>query len=474
MKLRVLSYEFCKSEIKKYKHYNDLYKTDPSIINKVRKNGWYELVDGLERQQHKPYTEKEILREAKKYKKRVEFQKGSVSHYAAAKRLGIFEKATKHMGRSAGVKKYSKEEILKSARKWGNQRDWGQNDKKIYLCAKGYDKKNGSDEDREFWEMCISHMEYLFKPNGYWTYERTKEVSSCYDDIRIFKKEQTEVHKVIVREGWNDLIEHMVWTTPKGNIRYPPGYFNNKEVAREEALKYKTRSEIEVKCRPAYDAIYKNGWGEELFSHMERHATNRPRHIYCFVWEDLKISYVGLTCNWKRRKNDHLNQKNPKSAIYKTIEKYGQPVFKLLTTVPVAEQDSPKVESKWIKHYTSLGYTMLNRAKAGSLGGKISIWTKEKIWGIANNCKSMTEFYGEVGCGIISRCKTMGIFDEIVNKLWVDGDTKSRSGGWNVEDAMIVAKRYKSISKFQKDYSGAHKCLAKNSLLKHIFPNTKQ
>ena len=125
-------------------------------------------------------------------------------------------------------------------------------------------------------------MEYIFKPNGYWAYEKCKPIALSYNDRRIFHKEQKEVYKVIQRDGWDDLLQHMIWTTPSGNTRYTDGYFDDKEKAREEALKYNTRSQISEKSPYAYKTIRKNDWEDELFSHMKRHATNKPRQIYVF------------------------------------------------------------------------------------------------------------------------------------------------------------------------------------------------
>ena len=521
---RVLTYEFCKKEVSKYNSYTELNQSDPSLMNKIRGNGWNELIshwdlpfstinpkwtyerckeevlkmvylDELQgttvinvlrkngwfddltshliRIQHEPYTQEEVLEESKKYETRNDFRVGSPGHYGAAKRLNIMSEAVAHMGTALNKKQFTKEEILESARRYTNQRDWINNEPSIYRTAVGYSKTKTSKEDKEFWFECISHMDYIFKPNGYWTYDKCKEVTLKYNDRRIFNKEQNSIYTVIQKEGWDDLLEHMVWTTPNGNIRYPKGYFEDKESAREEALKYKTRTELQTNCHYAYRTILNNGWGDELFSHMIRHATNKPRYIYCFIWDDLKIAYVGLTENWKRRKRDHL--KDRKGSVYKTIKKLGvSPSFKLITKKPVDEGRAPFIEDKWIKHYESLNYEMLNKVVGGSLGGKRSVWTKKNIMEVVNKSTSMKDFYSRVNGHAINQCKKMGIFDEIVDRLSTETDSKLYTGGWTAEDALREAQKYQQVGQFQKNCSGGYKYLLRNNLLREVFPYKKK
>lgn len=461
------TYERCKEEVSKMVYLNELQGT--SVVNVLRTNGWFdELTSHLIRVINRPYTKDDCIKEAKKYNRRVDFQNNSNGQYHKALNEGWMDDICEHMTKSNHEKRYTKEEISESARKWKNQRDWLNNEPAIFKCAKGYIKPNSSNEDKEFWKECISHMEYIFKPNGYWTYEKCKPIALSYNDRRIFHKEQKEVYKVIQRDGWDDLLQHMIWTTPSGNTRYTDGYFDDKEKAREEALKYNTRTQISEKCPYAYNTIRKNGWEDELFSHMKRHATNKPRQIYVFYWSDMS-AYVGQSCNWKRRYNYHLK----KGPVFNHIQKTGeQPIFKILTKRPVKEENTPKYEDKWMNHYESLGYTMLNSAPAGSLGGKRSVWTKENIWNIVSKCSSMTEFYKATNSNCIQTCYQMGIYDDIVDKLKSETDGKWYIGGWTIENALEEAKKYTLVSKFQKACSGGFKCLNRNGLLKVAFPKT--
>ena len=71
--------------------------------------------------------EKTIINEAKKYSSKSEWQDKSVGSYEAAKRLGIFEKASKHMKRPKTIIKWTKQAILKDAQKYKYRTEWQRN-----------------------------------------------------------------------------------------------------------------------------------------------------------------------------------------------------------------------------------------------------------------------------------------------------------------------------------------------------------
>ena len=369
---RTFTYEDCKKAVSKMKYLNDLQGTSwPSIM---RKNGWFEeLTSDLIRHYHKVYTEQEVLQEAKKYKTRNDFRVGSPGPYNAAKRLKIMDKAVQHMGKSKIEKQYTKQEILDSARRYKNQRDWVKNESSIYNCAKGYDKPNKSKKDKEFWKKCISHMEYIFKPNGYWTKQGCKEVADKYTDRRIFHKEQYEVYKVIVREGWVDeLLSHMIWTTPRGNVKYPDDWVWSLEDAINEAKKYKTRNELQKNNNHLYQWIKKHKWEDKCYHHMRALGYSK-RHIYVEEFKNSKTAYVGLSCQVKRRHYAHLGKEKRYgkvfSPVYNYMKKTGEkPKLKILTRRPVNSENAGMVENKYMEKYKDKGWTLLNTAKAGSLG----------------------------------------------------------------------------------------------------------
>ena len=77
-----------------------------------------------------------IINEARKYSSKSEWQNKSVGSYEAAKRLKIFEKASKHMKRPQVIFKWTKENILQDAKRFKYKTDWIRTSRSAYDAAK--------------------------------------------------------------------------------------------------------------------------------------------------------------------------------------------------------------------------------------------------------------------------------------------------------------------------------------------------
>jgi superfamily II DNA or RNA helicase len=110
-------------------------------------------------------------------------------------------------------------------------------------------------------ELC-SHMVDSIKPMGYWTYERCKEEALRFKTRGDFYKGSVTAYGVCHKNDWiNELCSHMV------EVIKPNGYWTY-ETCKEEALKYKTKTEFKKGSVTAYETCCKNGWMDELCSHM--------------------------------------------------------------------------------------------------------------------------------------------------------------------------------------------------------------
>jgi hypothetical protein len=464
--------EKCEEEISKLTYFNDLQGT--SLLGALKRNGWFdELTKNLIRQVSVPYTEEQVIDEALKYKTRNDFRVGSPGQYGAAKRLDIMEMVTKHMGKSLIEKQYTKEEILESALKYKNQRDWKDNEPSIFTCAVGYNKKTASEENKQFWLTCISHMEYIYKPNGYWTYEKCEEITKDYTVHSEFYKDHPNVYSAIHKNNWVELLNHMQHVTMNGNVRQFSEDFDTIEKCTEEALKYKTRSEMHKNSNYAHKTILKNGWEKVCFVHMKRQMTLKERVIYVFEFNTTtpKYAYVGLTCQIERRKNAHLygTEKSKSSVFEKIKETNVTPEFKILTTKPIKEEDAPEMEAMWIGEYRDMGFTLLNKAKAGSLGAGKSKFTYDYFVKMKEGCENREEYSKKIP----SWARSIAI----ENNWWVEltsdmVKTKKMNGEWNIEDALEEVKNYECVGHLQKNKAGLYKFLERNNLLKVVFPKT--
>jgi hypothetical protein len=466
------TYEKCKEEVLKFKYFNDLQGT--SVINAIKRNGWWdELTKHLIRQVSGPYTKEEILEESLKYQTRNDFRTQSPGQYGAAKRLGIMDEAVKHMGKSKIVKQYTKEEILQSALKYENQRDWEINEPSVFKTASGYRKLSSSDEDKEFWMSCINHMEYIYKPNGYWTYDKCEEITKDYSVHSEFYKDYPNIYSVIHKNNWDELLDHMEHITINGNVRRVFEDFDTIEKCTEESLKYQTRSDMCENSNYAYRIILKNNWDKICFAHMKRQMTLKERVIYAFEFNTTtpKYAYVGLTCQINRRKNAHLyGTEKGKSSVFEKIKELNViPEFKLLTPNPIKEEDASEMEATWVEEYSDMGYTLLNKVKAGSLGAMKSKFTYDYFVKMKEGCKNREEYSKKIPGWAKSIAVENGWWDKLTSDMV---KTKKMSGEWNIEDALEEVKKYECVSHLQKDRPGLYKFLDRNNLLKVVFPKT--
>ena len=472
-----LSYDYVKGQVSKMTYFNDLQNTSYSYI--MKKNGWWDdLTSHLIRQVHEPYTEEEVRKAALKYTRRVDFQKKSNGQYSAATRLGILDEVCAHMGKPLNIIQYTKDEIRESAEKYESQKEWLENEPGLYHSWKTRGNEHQSKENKLFYEEIKNQLGYIFKPNGYWTKKRCKEIADKYSDRRIFHKEQYEVYKVIKREGWIDeLLSHMIWTTKTGNIYYPSDYVWTLQDAKKEAKKYRTKKEVIDNNNHLFRWIKKHKWERKCYSHMKEFNLSK-RHIYAEEFENSKTVYVGLSCQVERRHNAHIGKEKRYgkvvSPVYHHMKETGEkPKLKILTRRPVNSENAVEREDYYINKYKSDGWHLLNQAPAASLGSMRPKWTYEKFEEMKKGCKTQEEYHKKLDW------RRALLKEGWWEKLTSDLPIKSKSGRvphtrWTLEEALEVAKKCKNAQELQKKYSGAYKIILRNGgrmAMREIYPD---
>ena len=107
-------------------------------------------------------------------------------------------------------------------------------------------------------------MDKKVKPRFYWTKERVQEVALKCKSRGELNELYGGAYNSGLKNGWLDEVcSHMV-------NDYIPKVYWTKEKVKEVALKCKSRSEFQKLYGSAYQATFKNGWVNEVFSHMER------------------------------------------------------------------------------------------------------------------------------------------------------------------------------------------------------------
>jgi hypothetical protein len=238
------------------------------------------------------WTKDRVAAEAAKYQTRGAFAKGCMGAYNAAKRLECFDEICSHMERLQRPKGYwTKERITSEALRYQTLQAFQKGSRSAYTTA-----------HREGWldEVC-SHMERLQQPNGYWTKERVAAEALRFESRSAFNKGFGSAYTIAHREGWLDEVcSHME------RLHQPNGYWTKERVA-AEALRFKSRSAFQKGSSSAYTTAHREGWLDEVCSHMPKYAghnSDLPCYVYTYYHPE-GFAYVGITSDPDRRHGDH-------------------------------------------------------------------------------------------------------------------------------------------------------------------------
>lgn len=461
------TYEYCKAETQKLIYYSELQGTTLYGVLQKHPNWLEEFTKHLIRKQ-KPFgywlhNKERCRKEALKYKTRTEFLKGSPSAYNAMHQNGWESELCSHMKyvqlpNGYWKKNENEKKLLNAGKKYKTQKEWLENDPKTFRIA----------IKLPIFEECTKHMEYIYKPNGWWTYERCKEALLKYKTVQeILKSKDKQAYVRATKDGWTELFSHFIL------LRKPNGYYTLDQCKKDASI-YSSRTEMIKKNSGLYRIININGWDDVCFAHMKRKMTLKQRHIYAFEFPDNYV-YVGLTCQPERRKRVHLgleDKNNPerrkKSSVYlHMIKTKLKPEFKQLTIDPIPEDEAPKKEKQWINEYKKNGWILLNKARAGSLGAMRTKWTLKYVNEIASKHTIREEFNKEIPPYVKKGLKDEGKWENIIAHM---KKTRRYVDEWNYEDCKKAAQLCKSRSEFQKRFSGGKKFAERNNWLDEFFP----
>ena len=114
--------------------------------------------------------------------------------------------------------------------------------------------------------MKFNFIYKYMKHSGYWNKEKCQE--KCQEKS-LTCKTRTEfqndcggAYMSALKNKWlDDICSHMIIS------RKPKGYWTY-DKCKEESSKYKTRGDFQKNDNAAYKAVYRNGWLDEMCSHM--------------------------------------------------------------------------------------------------------------------------------------------------------------------------------------------------------------
>ena len=237
------------------------------------------------------------------------------------------------------------------------------------------------------------------------------------------------------------------------------GYWT-KEKCKNEAVMYEYKFDFRKESSAAYNAAKRQGWINEVCSHMKIGGDKYNRCIYVYEFSD-NHAYVGLTYNIDVR--IRARNKNPNDSVNKYKSKCGlKPKMKILSDF-VPTKEAIKLEEYYYQKYKNNGWLMLNQIKTGGIG-TINKWTKEKCVEDAKKIKNRTEFY--LNSGLYQAVKQYGWLDEILFYIPLK---RKFNGYWTKEKCIDVFRTCETKKEFREKYGSAYSISIKNNWLNDIF-----
>lgn len=434
----------------RYDSLSEFRKNDPNAYSIICTRGLLDKLCGrMKRLVSKYRTDEELAEIASHYDILKEFRENEPSVHAAIKERGLFSELCGNMKRQDGTLRVSDEELAERASRYDVLKDFANNDKSAYRLIK----------ERGLFQKLCGRMKRLQRDL---TDELIAEIAKGFHSRKEFMKADSSAYSTACKRGIIDKVcGHMERLTT------PAGYWT-KELCRERAVDYNSRSEFEIACSAAYTAAYKAGWLDDICSHMVSKGNRFKRKIYAFTFSD-GYAYVGLAQDPADRYRSHVSGKD-RSSVYEHIKESDATYEFAILTDWLHKDVAGKVEEEYRQKYAADGWKMLNKVKCGALGGDTKIYTDEKI----RQERDKYEYVDDFRKGS-PRC-----YNYILkHKLWEEycGQMKIKVAPkkyWTLGRAIKVAKEVKYRSELRGRYYQAYHLLNKAGLLDIYFPERKK
>jgi predicted GIY-YIG superfamily endonuclease len=233
------------------------------------------------------------------------------------------------------------------------------------------------------------------------------------------------------------------------------------EKCKQEALKYNTRKELRQNNTALASKIFREKW-YELFNHMEHVGNKYNRLIYVYEFPD-NHCYVGLTFNINERNRKHLSSE--KSFVFIHRKETGLEPKLVIKTDYINVEEASIMESIIENEYKNNGWTILNKAKTGGIGGGKIKWTYQKCKEEITKYNNMTDVCVK-SKGLYYALKTNGWVEELCSHI----DRSKTRGLWNnKEKCYNEAIKYKNISEFRLNCWAGYNYSKINGWLNEFF-----
>ncbi|MBR5963584.1 MAG: hypothetical protein IK000_05485 [Bacteroidaceae bacterium] len=347
--------------------------------------------------------------------------------------------------------KYTYDEVYEIAKQYKCSSDFIKGNNSAYNCA----RQNGWLKDFN-WFIRKQHLPY--------TYEECYKIAKQYKILSDFIKYDNGAYR---RSRINKWLDDYIWLQK----RKPNGWWT-KERCAQESKKYKNRREFGDKCETAYKKALEKGWLDD-FTWLKDARINYDRDkidcIYAYEFTDFNSVYIGRTLmkRTKIRDSEHVYVDKDSVHLFAKRNRIQIPRMKILENKLTLKEGKER-EGFWLEQYRNKGWSILNRAKTGSLGSLFNRkWTESTCLEEAKKYETIKE-YRRTNESCYNVAKRNGW---LKNYTWLK-ETRKPNGYWNSYDICHnAAKECKTRSEFAIKYDGAYRKARENNWLDDFFPD---
>ena len=288
-----------------------------------------------------------------------------------------------------------------------------------------------------------------------------------YEYINDFLTKDPPMYQLCLKRKLRDKCTWLKPADPSYRIRIP------EEEVRKEAMKYKTRGEFCRRNKTMYTVARRRKlldtfeWMSIKEEALER---NYSDCIYVYEFPDTRTAYVGRSVepvnrDWKHR---HPGKKSDSLNEYAARNNVPIPPMKILLE-GITPFEGKVAESEFMDKYVKDGWTLINRAKGGSLGTlRARTQSKSYCMSIAHLCKSTGELMVKYPAVYQAMAKRKWLPECAsflkMNRIWYNAPA---------EEVAEEAKKYKTRRQFWKYCHPGAKRALKLGIMDELFPRMR-
>ncbi len=301
------------------------------------------------------------------------------------------------------------------------------------------------------------------KRSGSITKKSISLIASKYKTRIDFYKNHRSEYSIAVQNGWLDdlFLKH----ANHGYSKAKMGTWQKQENVIKAASQCEDRTEFMTKFRGAYASSKENGWFEIATKNMEVKHNSHKRIVYLIASESIKLAYIGITYNLKQRIDAH---KATGTNAVKALIKNGAVIS--IIDGPFVAKKAPSRERFFIEKYKKGGWTLVNKAPAGGMGGTKTKYSVEVLKKACALVKTRSEFQKRYN-GHSQAAYKLGLMDMLFKNHTNNGRLSKPSGYWTFERVKGLAKKSKTRGDFNKKYPVASSIAHQKKWTNNLFEN---